>query len=51
MYSALIPVARAMFGMKAMAPETIPQENMMRAIQTRAPTLSMMMFDGTSNRK
>ena len=29
----------------------MPQENMMRAIQTRAPTLSMMMLDGTSNTK
>ena len=34
-----------------MAPEITPQDSMMRAIQTRAPTLSMMMLDGTSNTK
>ena len=51
MCSGLKPVARAMSGMKAIAPDTIPQENMIRAIQIRAPTLSMMMFEGTSNRK
>ncbi len=46
-----MPVARAMFGMNAMAPEMMPQDSMMRAIQTRAPTLSIMTLDGTSNRK
>ena len=37
--------------MKAIAPETTPHENMMRAIHIRAPTLSRMTFEGTSNRK
>ena len=32
-------------------PTSMPQVIMMRAIQTRAPTLSRKMFDGTSNRK
>jgi PAS domain S-box-containing protein len=38
-------------GMNAKAAETIPQVIMMRAIQTRAPTLSKKMLEGTSNRK
>ena len=37
--------------MNAIAPETTPQDNMMRAIQIRAPTRSIMTFEGTSNRK
>ena len=37
--------------MNAIAPETTPQENMMCAIHIRAPTLSRMTFEGTSNRK
>jgi len=36
---------------KAVAPERIPQVIMMRAIQMRAPTFSMIMLLGTSNRQ
>jgi len=35
----------------AVAPESSPQVTMMRAIHSRAPTFSMMMLLGTSNRK
>ena len=37
--------------MKAIAPDMMPHEIIMRAIQIRAPTRSMMTFEGTSNRK
>src|ERR1700759_2475483 len=37
--------------MNAKAAETIPHVIMMRAIQTRAPTFSRKMLEGTSNRK
>ena len=33
------------------SPETIPQVTMMRAIQTRAPTLCRMTLLGTSKKK
>jgi hypothetical protein len=36
--SGLNPVHDANCGMEAMAPETMPQESMVRAIQIRAPT-------------
>jgi hypothetical protein len=36
--SGLNPVHETNCGMKAMAPETMPQESMVRAIQIRAPT-------------
>jgi hypothetical protein len=36
---------------KAVAVAKMPQVIMMRAIQMRAPTFSMMMLEGTSNRK
>jgi len=49
--SPLKSVSLAIAGMKAIAPEISPQENMMRAIQRRAPTRSSTRLDGTSNRK
>jgi hypothetical protein len=36
---------------KAMAPDTMPQVTMIRAIQTRAPVFSRITLLGTSNRK
>jgi hypothetical protein len=37
--------------MKDIAPETAPDENMMRAIHIRAPTLSRMTFEGAFEQK
>ncbi|MGF6729235.1 hypothetical protein OKW50_001316 [Paraburkholderia youngii] len=42
---------REMSGMKAIAPASMPHENMIRAIQRRAPNRSSSRFDGTSKKK